>query len=44
MDCPFSLEINDLEDKDDPLQDEDEKLMQQEKKDKIKTVEDFSIE
>jgi hypothetical protein len=27
MDCPFSLEINDLEDKDDPLQDEDEKLM-----------------
>ena len=27
MECPFSLEINDKEDQDDPLEDADEHLM-----------------
>ena len=44
MECPFSLEINDNEDKDDPLIDEDEHLMIPEKKNSLKPVEDFKVE
>ena len=41
MECPFSLEINDKEDQDDPLEDADEHLMKQEETDKLEPVEDF---
>ena len=44
MECPFSLEINDNEENDDPLFDEDEAMMQQEKKNVLKPVEDFKVE
>lgn len=44
MDCPFSLEINDAEENDDPEVDEDEKLMENEKKDKVIPVDDFKVE
>ena len=32
MECPFSLEINDKEDEDDPMDDPDEHLMKQNEK------------
>ena len=41
MECPFSLEINDKEDQDDPLEDAVEHLMKQEETDKLEPVEDF---
>lgn len=41
MDCPFSLEINDKEDQDDPMEDPDEALMKQEEKNKLEPVDDF---
>ena len=44
MECPFPLEINDNEDKDDPEHDEDEHLMLQERKDLIKPIDDFKVE
>jgi len=44
MDCPFSLDINDNEDRDDPEVDEDEAMMQDEKKDKIVPIDDFNVE
>jgi hypothetical protein len=43
MEGPFSLEINDNEDRDDPELDEDEHLMQQERKDLIKPIDDFKV-
>jgi len=44
MECPFSLEINDNEDRDDPQIDEDEHLMIPEKKNMLQPVEDFKVE
>ena len=44
MECPFSLEINDNEDRDDPNIDEDESMMQTEVKNKIQPIEDFKVE
>mmetsp|Transcript_18147 Transcript_18147/g.31015 ORF Transcript_18147/g.31015 Transcript_18147/m.31015 type:complete len:309 (-) Transcript_18147:1143-2069(-) len=43
MECPFSLDINDNEDKDDPEYDEDEHLMTKEQKDQEKPIEDFTV-
>ena len=43
MDCPFSLDINDNEDRDDPEVDEDEAMMQNEMKDKIQPIDDFKV-
>ena len=43
MECPFSLEINDKEDQDDPMEDADEHLMKQEETDKLEPVEDFQV-
>ena len=44
MDCPFSLDINDNEQNDDPDFDEDQKLMENEKKDKVIPIDDFKVE
>lgn len=43
MECPFSLEINDKEDQDDPLEDADEALMKQENNNKLEPVEGFEV-
>ena len=43
MECPFSLEINDKEDQDDPMEDPDEHLMKQEEKNKLEPVDDFQV-
>lgn len=44
MDCPFKLELAANEEEMDPELDEDEHLMQTEKKDNVKAIEDFSVE
>ena len=44
MECPFSLELDDKEDRDDPELDEDEHLMQQEIKSTITPVDGFKVE
>jgi hypothetical protein len=45
MDCPFSLEINDpVNGEDDPEFDEDEALMQNEKKNRVEPVDGFKVE
>ena len=41
MECPFSVEMDDNESDEDPEIDEDEHLMNEEKKDDIKPVEEF---
>jgi hypothetical protein len=43
MDCPFSLEIPEDNQSDDADKDDDEHLMEIEKKDKLKPVEDFEV-
>jgi hypothetical protein len=43
MDCPFSLEIDDPEDNEDPEKDEDEDEMIDKKQDGVKPSEDFSV-
>ena len=43
MDCPFSLEINDNEDRDDPEVDPDEHLMRLEDTNVLKPIEDFKV-
>ena len=43
MDCPFSLEINDNEDRDDPMVDPDEHLMRLEDTNVLKPIEDFKV-
>ena len=44
MDCPFSLEIKEDEENDDPEHDSDEAMMQEEVKNKIQPIEDFKVE
>jgi hypothetical protein len=44
MDCPFSLELPVDEEERDPELDEDAPLMEKEKKDDVKPVEEFSVE
>ena len=44
MDCPFPIDINDNEDRDDPEIDVDQDMMNEEKKNKIEPVEDFKVE
>lgn len=43
MECPFSLEIPEDNQSDDAERDDDEHLMEIEKKDKLKPVEDFEV-
>jgi hypothetical protein len=43
MDCPFSSEIPEDNQSDDADKDDDEHLMEIEKKDKLKPVEDFEV-
>lgn len=43
MECPFSLEINDNEDRDDPEYDPDEALMKLEDTNVLKPIEDFKV-
>jgi hypothetical protein len=43
MDCPFSLELNDKEDKDDPQYDEDEHLMKKEERNQEKALDKFAV-
>ena len=43
MECPFSLEINDNEDRDDPMVDPDEHLMRLEDTKVLKPIEDFKV-
>lgn len=43
MECPFSLEINDKEDEDDPMDDPDEHLMKQDEKNQLEPIEDFQV-
>lgn len=43
MECPFSLEINDNEDRDDPMIDPDEHLMRLEDTNVLKPIEDFKV-
>ena len=43
MECPFGLDLPDNDSDEDPYVDQDEHLMQIEKKDKLKPVEDFEI-
>ena len=44
MECPFSLEINDNEDRDDPNIDSDQKMMQTDVKNKLVPVDGFKVE
>ena len=43
MECPFDIDLPDNESDDDPYVDEDEKLMEVEKADTLKKVEDFDV-
>jgi hypothetical protein len=43
MECPFSLEINDNEDRDDPEYDPDEHLMRLEDTNVLKPIDDFKV-
>ena len=44
MECPFSLEIKNDDENDDPEHDSDEAMMQQEVKNKIQPIEDFKVQ
>ena len=44
MECPFSLELPEDEEDQDPEYDADEHLMKKQEKDNIKPVEDFKVE
>jgi hypothetical protein len=44
MNPPFSLDINDKEDQDDPMEDPDEHLMKQDEKNSLEPVEGFKVE
>jgi hypothetical protein len=43
MECPFSMDIHDNEDRDDPEVDDDESMMHEEKKNGLETVEGFNV-
>jgi hypothetical protein len=44
MECPFSMDIQDNEDRDDPEVDDDESMMHEEKKNGLETVEGFNVQ
>jgi hypothetical protein len=44
MDCPFSLEMPDNEEEDDPHVDKDEEQMSEKKQSEIKPIEDFAVQ
>ena len=44
MECPFPLEMDDSDEDQDPNIDNDAHLMTEEKKDKVKAVDDFKVE
>jgi hypothetical protein len=43
MECPFTMDIHDNEDRDDPEVDDDEIMMHEEKKNLIEAVENFNV-
>jgi len=43
MECPFPIDINDNEDRDDPEIDVDQAMMHEDKKNKIEAIDDFSV-
>jgi hypothetical protein len=43
MECPFTMDIHDDEDRDDPEVDDDENMMHDEKKNLIEAVENFNV-